>query len=198
MQSRHPATIQSPSRWPDCGRMRKIPTIFIRDTVTMLRYVKDEPHPDCGWVFGGEGVATRKFDGTCVMIRDGEMFKRREVKKGALVPVGFEQVEADPVTGKIVGWVEVGNGSEDKWHRAAFEQDVADGTYELCGPKVQGNPEGFRGHVLVRHGRETLNDVPRDFNGLSGWLHDHQYEGIVFHHADGRMAKIKNRDFAEA
>lgn len=176
--------------------MQKIPTIFIRDPATNLRHVKNEPHPDCGWVFAGEGVATRKFDGTCVMIRDGKMFKRREVKKGKPEPFGFELVETDPVTGKSVGWVEVGNGNEDKWHRDAFAGQP-DGTYELCGPKIQGNPENCHVHMLVPHGNDVLVDVPRDFLGIAYWLRDHEYEGIVFHHPDGRMAKIKKRDFPE-
>jgi hypothetical protein len=39
--------------------------------------------------------------------------------------------------------------------------------------------------------------VPRDLDGLRGWLLAHpQYEGIVWHHPDGRRAKLKHRDFA--
>ena len=34
-----------------------------------------------------------------------------------------------------------------------------------------------------------------DFEGLRQWLNDHTFEGIVWHHPDGRMAKIKKRDF---
>ena len=40
--------------------MQKIPTIFERDG----RFVTDTRHPDCGWVFDGEGRATEKLDGT--------------------------------------------------------------------------------------------------------------------------------------
>jgi hypothetical protein len=47
-------------------------------------------------------------------------------------------------------------------------------------------------------------DVPRDFAGLRSFLAttDSVYapgnppEGIVFHHPDGRRAKIKRKDFA--
>ena len=38
-------------------------------------------------------------------------------------------------------------------------------------------------------------DAPRDFDGLRIWLHGHPYEGIVWHHPDGRMVKIKGKDF---
>ena len=45
--------------------MRKIPTVFIRDFDGDPWRVLNEPHPDCVWVFGGAGVATRIYDGTC-------------------------------------------------------------------------------------------------------------------------------------
>jgi hypothetical protein len=46
--------------------------------------------------------------------------------------------------------------------------------------------------------------VPRDFEGLRSFLKTldsrfspgHLAEGIVFHHPDGRRAKIKRKDFA--
>jgi hypothetical protein len=73
--------------------------------------------------------------------------------------------------------------------------DYEDGTYELCGPKVQGNPEGMDAHVLVPHGKFVLREAPRDFEGLAAWLRENPYEGIVWHHPDGRMAKLKRKDF---
>jgi hypothetical protein len=101
---------------------------------------------------------------------------------------------------KQPGWVPVGSGPDDRWHREAFEGTESDGTYELCGPKVQGNPEGFNTHVLVRHDLADVLWVPRDFDGLRDWLLDHRYEGIVWHWPQPEdsvtMAKIKRRDFA--
>ena len=70
-----------------------------------------------------------------------------------------------------------------------------DGTYELCGPKVQGNPERYDHHLLVRHGSEVLADAPRTFLALGHYLADNDIEGIVWHHPDGRMVKIKGKDF---
>jgi len=75
---------------------------------------------------------------------------------------------------------------------------ITPGTYELCGPKVQGNPEGFSEHRLIRHGHEVirdLDDASCDFDSLRAWLQAHEWEGIVWHHPDGRMAKLKRRDF---
>jgi len=47
--------------------MKKIPTIFERNPENM-REILTKPNKGCGWVFKGEGVATRKYDGTCVLI----------------------------------------------------------------------------------------------------------------------------------
>lgn len=126
------------------------------------------------------------------------------VQRGQDGPEGFERVDFDESTGKQVGWVPVGDGPEDRWHREAvgagsergsFLSEMADGTYELVGPKVRGNPEGAERHVLVRHGAEELPDVPRTYEGLQSWVLDHRHEGVVWHHPDGRAAKVKRRGF---
>ena len=174
--------------------MKKIPTIFKRNPKNM-RELLNEYHPDCLWVFDGEGVATRKYDGTCVKIENHKYFKRREVKKGKAAPDNFIEEMEDKNTGKRVGWVLVEDTKENKYHIEAF-RDGADGTYELLGPKIQGNPEKVREHVLIKHSHaENWNDVPRDFDGIKNWLEDKDIEGLVFHHPDGRMGKIKKRDF---
>lgn len=184
--------------------MNKIPTIFIRDDNDRA-HVTREPNPDCMWVFAGEGIATRKFDGTCVMYDGARWWARREVKPGKTAPDGFVPLGTDEVTGKTMGWESIESSAWLRWLVAAHEQDAsvnpdiryAPGTYELCGDRVNGNPEGFIGHVLIEHATATeLPDVPRDFDGLAVWLTDRVYEGIVWHHPDGRMAKIKRRDFA--
>jgi hypothetical protein len=178
--------------------MKKIPTMFKRN-IERVQEVLPAPHPDCEWVFKGEGVATRKYDGTCCRVKDGKLWKRREIKKGKLPPENFELVDHNEATGKSVGWVPVGDDNADRWHREAFgDGDWPDGTYELCGPKIQGNPEGFEAHVLVPHSEATQYDnVPRTFEGLRDFLSAMDIEGLVFHHPDGRMAKIKKRDFGQ-
>jgi hypothetical protein len=62
--------------------MKKIPTLFDRDWDGDRSRVVNVPHKNCGWVIAGEGVATRKIDGTSCMVRDGQLFKRRELRKG--------------------------------------------------------------------------------------------------------------------
>jgi hypothetical protein len=179
--------------------MKKIPTVFERDWNGDRSRIVNQVHKDCGWVLAGEGSATRKLDGTCCMVRGHTLYKRRELRKGEPEPYGFERADFDEETGKTVGWVLVSvDDPADRWHREAYAElghVFPDGTYELIGPKVQGNPEHCLGHQLVRHGDIMEDDVPRTFEGLRDWLSTQDIEGIVFHHPDGRMAKIKLRDF---
>lgn len=173
--------------------MKKIPTIFKRDPQNMKNLLR-EINPICRWVFDGEGVATRKYDGTCCMINEDGYWKRREIKKGKPVPNGFILEEEDENTGKSFGWVPVEDS--DKWHIEAYKHRLPYGTYELVGPKIQGNPEGYNSHELVSHEcAEIIPGLPRDYDGLREWLLNCNIEGVVFHHSDGRMAKIKKRDF---
>jgi hypothetical protein len=177
--------------------MNKIPTMFERDWNGDRSRVLNQIHAGCEWVAAGEGVATRKIDGACAMVRDRLLYRRRELREGDSVPVGFELAGHDEETKKSVGWVPVGDGPEDKWFREALKLGTPpDGTYELVGPKVQGNPEHYEAHELVSHGQtDVYDDAPRTFEELLDWMTGRDIEGIVFHHLDGRMAKIKLRDF---
>jgi hypothetical protein len=193
--------------------VRKIPTLFRRDPDDMKR-VLPEVNLECQWVLDGDGVATRKYDGTCVMLDGaGDWWARREVKPGKATPPNFEPISTDDVTGKTVGWEPIEQSAFAKYHAEAVaagavlphlivEPLAVGGTYELIGPKVNGNPEKISEHLLVRHGYTAAVDyremepLPRTFDGLRGWLHAHPaWEGIVWHHPDGRMAKLKRRDF---
>ncbi|WP_030177363.1 DUF5565 family protein [Spirillospora albida] len=176
--------------------MRKIPTVFVRDWDGDPRYVTRAPDASCGWVFAGEGRATRKYDGTCVRFDGERWWARREVRPGRSAPEGFVPVSADGGTGRTVGWEPAERSAFWRHLRPVVGGGVWEpGTYELVGPKVNGNPEGFGEPALVRHGADDLGDVPLDFDGLAAWLHAHPYEGIVWHGPEGRMAKLKRRDF---
>ena len=180
--------------------MRKIPSLFKRD-YEGTRLVYDEPVEGSEWVLAGEGVATRKWDGTACMVRGGVLYKRydRKQKKGKFKPApeGWEPCEPEPNehTGHWPGWVPVSDAPEDQYFREAFRGDETDGTYELVGPKVQGNPEGFPVHMLVPHGEHPLPDAPRTYEALKEWLSERHIEGIVWHHPDGRLVKIKAKNF---
>lgn len=188
--------------------MRKIPCAFARVGEPYLAI--NEVTPGCEWVAAGEGSATRKLDGTCCMVRSGRLYRRATLRPGTPDPEGFELVEERGDGGRRIGWVEVvdhggvafGDRGEEKYHREVLPlaRSLPDGTYELVGPKVQGNAERLTSHSLERHGGVLLEEVPRDFASLRRYLDLHRVdgrpiEGVVFHHPDGRMAKIRRKDF---
>lgn len=184
--------------------MQKIITLFQRNYETD-HLVRDEVVPGAEWVLTGEGKATRKWDGTCCMVEDGKLYKRYDAKNGKQPPEGFIPAqEPDAITGHWPGWLPVGAGNDDKYHREAFarEKDIAgqrlqNGTYELIGPAINRNPEKVADHWLVRHGAVEIeaDDAPRTFGALKEWFAGKDIEGIVWHYPDGRMVKIKKKDF---
>jgi len=178
--------------------MRKIISLFQRN-YDGDRLVRDEIVPGAEWVVAGEGLATRKWDGTCCMVRDGKLYKRYDAKRGKTPPAGWEAAQdPDPITGHHPGWLLVGDEPASKWHKAAYkglEGFMPDGTYELCGPHFQTNPEGFESDIFLRHGAFPLFDAPRTFGELASYFARVNMEGIVWHHPDGRMVKIKAADF---
>jgi hypothetical protein len=188
--------------------VQKIPTLFQRNYDSDY-LVRDELVAGCEWVIAGEGVATRKYDGACCQVRFGIFWKRFELKRGKPIPEGFITAEdPDPKTGNQPGWLPVSDGPEDGWFRAAYANVLAayphlhalpEGTYEAIGPHFQGNPERLDIDLLERHGDFVYVEngaPPRDFAGLRAWLEAMPaIEGIVWHHPDGRMCKIKRRDF---
>lgn len=164
--------------------MRKIPTLFARDPDDM-RHVARQVNPAAAWVLDGHG----------------HWWARREVKQGKPFPPSYIAEETDPNTGKTVGWEPIDQSPFAKAWREVMndfridKDDLTPGTYELCGPKVNGNPEGFDRHQLIPHGQHVLDGVPRDYDELAAFLKDFPHEGIVWHHPDGRAAKLKRRDF---
>lgn len=190
--------------------MKKIVSLFARnfDTAVDDRKVRDEVMPAAAWVAAGEGVATRKWDGMAVLVKDGALFKRYDAKRGRTPPVDFVPVEAspDPISGHWPGWVPV--AATDKpillsiaWGKANLFAggEIPDGTYEAVGPMIGTrhgpNPENLPEQRLVVHAADELADAPRDYDGLVAYLRDREIEGIVWHHPDGRVVKIKKRDF---
>jgi hypothetical protein len=180
--------------------MQKIISLFQRN-YDGDRLVRNEVTPGAEWVINGEGIATRKWDGTCCMIRDGILYKRYDAKKGKAPPAKFIPAQdPDPVTGHWPGWLEVTTAKEDRWHNEAFlNTDFGslsyDGTYELVGPKINGNKDGFEKHLLIAHSDSIITGAPIAFDGLKAWFAEMDIEGIVWHHPDGRMVKIKKKDF---
>lgn len=253
--------------------MRKISTLFKKDPNDLSRVI-NEVDPQNQWVIDGEGIPTRKYDGTACTIIDGEIYKRydaklvlskdinigdtvsktsgRKFKNGNLIDVvvGFEIIEhtangdigavlknsntilklgylqvvgkftnvykkpvptgaipcqePDLVTGHHPHWLKCDhNKNEDKYFFDGFNSvaefgKVKDGTYELVGERIQGNPEKIKGHHLVKHGYRVLMGLinPITFENIKEYLELTDIEGIVFHNeSDGRMCKIRQTDF---
>lgn len=180
--------------------MQKIPTVFLRDKENPKRVTK-EVDPECQWVLDGEGVATEKFDGSACAIIEGKLYKRHQHKaeKGD-PPDGWIHWTHDPEQRSGHGWLPCIEGDpSSRYHLEAFtiERDAyRDGTYELVGKKSNGNPYRMASHHLWRHGSTRCTVPDRSFDGLRDWLSAAiPMEGLVFHHPDGRIAKIKRRDF---
>jgi hypothetical protein len=197
--------------------MKKIISLFQRN-YDGDHLVLNEVVPGAEWVLAGEGKPTVKFDGTCCLFKGGQWFKRYDAKAGKTPPSDFvpAQLEADSVTGHWPGWVPV--TASDKWHNEAIKLGMAttgvtagryaemrpfkDGqTYELIGPKINANPESAISHVMVEHGAADFRVLNLTFEGIKETLatakerFGKSFEGIVWHHHDGRMVKIKTKDF---
>lgn len=156
--------------------MKKIPSLFARDGAILTTSY----NAAALWVVDGEGVATRKWDGTAARWADGKLWARYDAKLGKLLPEGFVACQdPDPITGHRPGWVPA-TRPEDKWIReAAGDTSWQDGTYEACGPRIGGNPENLDKHTLIRHGAAELK-APRDLAGLLQFFREEDIEGIVW------------------
>jgi hypothetical protein len=193
--------------------MKKIPSLFERDFSQRSEdgghKVIDQWLDSSLWVARGEGVATRKWDGMAVRVKDSVVFKRYDAKAGRTPPPAFEpaQPAPDEKSGHWPGWLPA-KMPDDRWIMEGIAwgaahlyggASVPDGTYEVCGPRIGTrhgpNPENLQEHILVVHGADVMDDCPRDYESLSTYLDGRGIEGVVWHHPDGRMAKIKAKDF---
>lgn len=202
--------------------MKKIPSLFKRN-YEGDRLVYDEVVPGSEWVLAGEGRATFKVDGTACTLIDGIFYKRydrrpsKKLRKEAKMdsgwvwmirhfkppPDNWVAVEELPNihTGHLPGWIPVGDGPEDQWHREAIDYiDCMNlmpltNTFELIGPKVQSNPYNHYMHRFYNHGQDIYDPPELTFEAIRDWLESHSEEGIVWWHDDGRRVKIKRKDF---
>jgi len=183
--------------------MKKISTLFKKDPNDLGRVI-NEINPVNEWALT-YGMPTRKFDGTSCAIINGELYKRYDAKKNKKgvkkpIPKGAIPCQGeDSITGHHPHWVRCDEmDSSDKYHFEAFHllENKKDGTYELCGEKIQGNPEKITGHKLIEHGKEVLNLQGNSFEYIKQYLIDNDIEGIVFHHIHVHaMCKIRKSDF---
>lgn len=185
--------------------MKKIPTLFRRIFEDhKIIDITPEITEGCEEAFL-RGEATVKIDGSCCAVIDGVFYKRYDAKKGKPVPEGAIkcQEEPDPITGHLPCWVRVNpKNPADKWFFEAekftsndFSYALYDGTYEAIGPHFQGNPYNLEFDFLVRHGVDTIDNLPRTFEEVRKWLMTNYVEGIVFWLDNKPVCKIKRTDF---
>lgn len=140
-----------------------------------------------------------KKDGTSCMIKDNELYKRYDAneKKGRKLPKEYIPCQNEPnYNGSFPVWVKV--EENDYYHHEAFnkKENWVDGTYELCGPKVNANKERLSEHVLLKHGDEIINGLSLDYDDIKNYLENRNIEGIVVKDKDtGIMYKIRKIDF---
>lgn len=182
--------------------MKKMQTVFKKDPNDLSRVINEVQEQ---WVLDGEGVATRKWDGTACMVLNGELYKRYDCKRGKTPPEGAIPCQEPDPYGHWPHWVKCDRSNPaDKYHWEGWDNYVKvvssnpdDDTYELVGPKINGNKEKLDAHQLYLHGNPIpLTYVPElTFEAIRDFLEKTEIEGIVFHHDDGRMAKIRRSDF---
>jgi hypothetical protein len=191
--------------------MKKMPCLLVRkfhgpDSFTLT----DQVTPGCEWVFYDPcAVASRKWDGTACAVISGLLYRRYDVKRkpdGSFKDIPFGAIpcdEPDLITGYHPHWVHTSYGKElDKHHIFAWMEFLrtnkfktpGEGTYELIGPPIGGNPERVDRLMFKKHG-DMILDVPRSIDGITEYLSSNMIEGIVFSHPDGRRCKIRRKDF---
>lgn len=163
----------------------------------------------------GELQASVKIDGTCCMISAGTLYRRLDIRKGAVPPNNAIMGALENGVAKIC-WVPV-NGSTDggdKWHLSAIDKygfwswnpkdgpymvpwdDVLeDTTFELIGPKVQANlygiPEALTSVSVVSKKVLTNVQVPRHYLIRHGdFTFDFPTESLLL--ASDKVAWFKN------
>lgn len=187
--------------------MEKIPTLFERDWEGHRKVIDQIALSDFDF---SKAVATEKLDGMNVRIT---------VRNHTIVRV--EKRRNPSKTQKAQGikdpwYVDAREeAKEDQYLFEAVAQTdfsaIPDGEWsgEALGPKIQGNPLQLNTHKLFFFSLEdwrqrvTFKDVPTSFEGLKKWLPEQKslfgqdcgIEGIVWHHPDGSMCKIKVKDF---
>lgn len=179
------------------GHSMNIPTLFRRDPNSQL--VFDEPTYQCRWVLERHTVvvATRQWDGLWCWVRYGQFWASYTLADTEVPPPGWTPFHGCASPRR--GFLQVTDAIPELiWHRKAwraYRGIPLDGTYELIGPQIKNNAERQQDHLLIPHGLHVFSDVERTPAGIRAFLQGAPVEGIVFYSADGRLAKIKRRDY---
>jgi len=192
--------------------MRRIPTVFITDN---NKIASKSYNKECMWVMDRTKLnAYIKIDGM-PCYSDGAIIyrrynrkllksgKRRDVPKNLIwKPSEIE----DSQDKNFYGWLQIDKNSNNKFFIEALTNYVRThnhslpmGSYELVGPKINKNIYKLKKHILVRHKNKEILPPPVLWEEIEWFFRfnpiGRSIEGIVFHHRDGRMAKIKRINF---
>jgi hypothetical protein len=186
--------------------IKKMPALFVINRET--HEATTELNTPAAWIFSEPSRPTYKKDGTSVTVaEDGTIYARRAVKRGKTAPAGFIPAETDSYTGSTFGLEPINQSGFAKMFReAAGDQKLAPGTYELCGPKINGNPEGLTSHQLMPHGSETATDIPdmrtvpkeeayETLKSVFAGYKERGIEGVVWWGENGKRTKLRVKDF---
>ena len=178
--------------------MIRIPCAFMKDEQT--GFVTNRPAID--WFAAGEGVATRKWDGIPYLlnVEDGGLIAYRGVRLTPDDPTPIRFIQTSDAGGPdITGWMGVGNTDEalvvalDAYGQTG--KPFEPGTYELCGPGIKGNHEGFDYPTLLRHDLVSYLRCPRQLDDVIAFMlmMDPPGEGIVWRYGN-QYCKLTRQD----
>ena len=181
--------------------MIKIPTIFERDWEGDRSKVIDKP-TKAFYEILVNATPTVKWDGSAVRVLDSILYKRYDCKKKngkwRNPPIDFIPAQdKDEKSGHWPGWVLADpDKPEDKWF-FSIEIPKENGTYEFCGPKINGNPQNFDRHFYLRHGSTPVANLNTifSFREIKNFLESLDIEGIVWWRHGEPLGKIKRVDF---
>lgn len=186
--------------------MKKIKTIFERDW-DGNREIIPEYVENGVFVHKLEtATATEKLDGTNIRVTVRNNTVVRVEKRRNPNKIQKQSGIKEP------WYTDASDSSEDKWIMDAVKNtdfnEIPDGEWsgEAIGKNIQGNPLNLENNRVVFF---TLNqapifrNVPNSFCDLARWIKVQKskignncgIEGIVWHLKDGRMYKIKTKDF---
>jgi hypothetical protein len=137
------------------------------------------------------------------MVSGTDLYKRLDIREGTTIPLGaIPCQEADPISKHHPHWVPVNREDPaDKWFIEAWEKQkpLPDGTYELLGPKINGNRENLTEHVLEPHGARKITDLvlgDNPFESIRAYMEPLDIEGLIFKNLKtGVLFKIRKKDY---
>ena len=191
----------------------KINSPFVRELRPEGYIVTSKIADDMAWVFTDESViASEKLHGTCSAV---------VIENGVVVAM-FNRTARIPFIGKgrSKTFTEAVNNAIEK-DRLILQDGIVWG--EIIGPTLNGNPYMLEQHEFLpfdwikEHLRyKSWGKYPKTYEAISEWFKELQplycwkihskekadaspeyafVEGIVFHHQDGRMAKLRKDMF---